>query len=214
MRLYHFTHAKHALEDIYKRRLKIAQFSDLNDPFELMCVDVSGYEHELAFNLYKPKVAEKFGILCFSEKWKSILQWSHYAERHKGISLGFDVTNSETKFGRVDYKSGKLAFPGIENLNQAFMWKMLRTKYRGWDYEQEWRVFINLETPEWNESEKRDLYFAEFGDELILKEVILGVANENNAEEIHHALSGYSNPVQVSKIHLCPSGFRLQRHDV
>jgi hypothetical protein len=41
-RLYHFTAAKFALDDLQHARLKIAQISDLNDPFELRCMDTSG----------------------------------------------------------------------------------------------------------------------------------------------------------------------------
>jgi len=36
MRVYHFLSATNALKDISKRRIKIAQFQDLNDPFELL----------------------------------------------------------------------------------------------------------------------------------------------------------------------------------
>lgn len=41
-RLYHFTAVKFALDDLRHARLKIAQISDLNDPFELRCMDTSG----------------------------------------------------------------------------------------------------------------------------------------------------------------------------
>lgn len=213
-RLYHFTTAKFALHDIQKKRLKIAQFSDLNDPFELMCVDVLREGHEQAFSGFKQEMAKLYGVLCFSQKWKDILQWSHYGERHKGICLGFDVSSFESKFGAVEYKKGKLPFPGTENLDQAFMWKMLRRKYHGWRYEEEWRVFLRLESPEWNESVKRNLYFADFTGELALREVILGAENDTDKDDVQEALSGYVEPVRVSKIRLSPSDFRLRRYDV
>ena len=209
-RLYHFTTAQYAFDDIRNERLKVAQFSDLNDPFELLCVDVLKTGHEQAFNDYKAEMALRFGVLCFTAEWNGILQWSHYADRHRGICLGFDVSSFETKFGPVEYKSRKLAFPNT--LDQAFAWRILRTKYRGWHYEQEWRAFITLEESERNVPAERDLYFAKFGGELTLREVILGVENKNTTREVHDALHGYPDPVQVSQIRLSPSEFRLQKH--
>lgn len=47
----------------------------------------------------------RFGLLCFSEVWDSILLWSHYAEKHAGIVLGFDVSADRSRFLPVDYVS-------------------------------------------------------------------------------------------------------------
>ena len=38
VRVYHFLSAEHALDDIEKRRIKISEIDQLNDPFELWCV--------------------------------------------------------------------------------------------------------------------------------------------------------------------------------
>jgi hypothetical protein len=38
MRVYHFLSNKNAIDDLTHRRLKIATFDDLNDPFELWAV--------------------------------------------------------------------------------------------------------------------------------------------------------------------------------
>jgi hypothetical protein len=35
MRLYHFLSATNALDDLTRRRIKLSQIDDLNDPFEL-----------------------------------------------------------------------------------------------------------------------------------------------------------------------------------
>jgi hypothetical protein len=112
-RLYHFTTAKFALDDLRNRRLKIAQLDDLNDPFELKSVNLCDPEHAQAFdgiekiNLegFKAVTARQFGVLCFSEEKTDVLQWAHYADRHKGICLGFDVSGSQGKFGRVKYRT-------------------------------------------------------------------------------------------------------------
>jgi len=36
VRLFHFLSARHALQAINKQRIKIAKYSEMNDPFELM----------------------------------------------------------------------------------------------------------------------------------------------------------------------------------
>lgn len=212
--LYHFTPARHALDDIRRKRLKVAQFDDLNDPFELRNVELIMPEDIGAFERSREQICQRFGLLCFSERWKSILQWSHYGDRHRGICLGFEVTYIKEKFGPVTYQVAKLEFPGKEHLDLNFMKKMLRTKYRGWEYEKEWRVFIELEDAEWNDAANRSLYFAEFGKELVLREVILGADCNMPLSEVQDALAGYSEPVGVSKIHLVESEFRLEKHNL
>lgn len=32
-------------------------------------------------------------MLCFSRNWRNPVQWSHYADRHRGLCLGFDVAD-------------------------------------------------------------------------------------------------------------------------
>jgi hypothetical protein len=65
-RLYHFTTAKYAFDDLRNRRLKIAQFNDLNDPFELRSVDLSGPGDEFAFDRFIEEMAPRF--------WSPLLQ--------------------------------------------------------------------------------------------------------------------------------------------
>ncbi len=38
MRVYHFLPTVHALDDIEKKRIRISEIDQLNDPFELWCV--------------------------------------------------------------------------------------------------------------------------------------------------------------------------------
>jgi len=40
MRAYHLLSSEHALSDIALQRIKIATFSDLNDPFELLALSL------------------------------------------------------------------------------------------------------------------------------------------------------------------------------
>ncbi len=91
MRLYHFINAKYGLEDLRDKRLKIARIMELNDPFEFMGADLSNRELREALEATKSYLYVKFGLLCFSESWNNPVQWSHYADRHQGLCLGFDI---------------------------------------------------------------------------------------------------------------------------
>lgn len=217
-RLYHFTTAEYAFDDLRNRRLKIAQLDDLNDPFELKSANLCNPLHAQAFDGtnkfegFKAEMAQRYGVLCFSEDNADLLQWAHYADRHKGICLGFDVSGSEGKFGRVRYVAERFPFP--QRPDEAFTWKLLSTKSEVWKYEKEWRVFLRLETPTWNQSAGRDLYFADFGSELALREVILGAANKNVASEINDVIQGYPETVHVARMNLSCSTFKLQECSV
>jgi hypothetical protein len=215
-RLYHFTSSKHAFYDIQNRKLKIAQLDDLNDPFELRSVNLCNWRHALAFDGqdraafrgFLALTASKFGVLCFSEKKDDLLQWAHYADRHKGICLGFDI-GSVGKFGPVKYVNKKFPFP--KKLDVDFTWKLLSTKSVHWSYEKEWRVFLTTETPIFDKCTGRALYFADFGSDLILREVILGARNtDTTAKDVRQALKGYSKAVQIRRMHLSCGKFELE----
>jgi hypothetical protein len=211
-RLYHFTAAKFALDDLRHARLKIAQISDLNDPFELKCMDTSGGPNmRWAYDAWKDEVSANYGVLCFSERWDDILQWSHYADRHRGVCLGFDVAGSPAKFGKVRYVSEK--DPRPEKPDQAFIWRSLTSKFRDWAYEREWRVFTTLKDGVWSDWAGREIFFADFGKELVLREVFLGSESETRATEIFDAIANYETKVRVARVHLADSTFELELTD-
>ena len=95
MRVYHFTNAKYGLEDINLRRLKVARISELNDPFELMAPIFSGAETRETWGDFRRRADGEIGLLCFSKSWRNPVQWSHYADKHRGICMGFEVPDAK-----------------------------------------------------------------------------------------------------------------------
>ena len=87
MRVYHFINAKFGLQAIRRRRLKIARISELNDPFEFLQVASKNPKTRARYQYVKRALSEYMGLLCFSENWRNPVQWSHYAESHRGICL-------------------------------------------------------------------------------------------------------------------------------
>lgn len=91
MRVYYLTGAAFALSNLALRRVKVSRFSDLNDPFELLAVDLGDKDHRKAFRTTKDKINADKGLICLSESWSNPLLWGHYAEKHTGIALGFEI---------------------------------------------------------------------------------------------------------------------------
>ena len=80
------------------RRLKLAMLEDMNDPFELLGIELKTPEDRAFFQeQLKPEMNRTIGLLCFSRKWSNPVLWSHYADKHRGLCLGFDIPDLRAK---------------------------------------------------------------------------------------------------------------------
>ncbi len=202
MRVYHFLSTKYALSDLKNRRLKIATFDDLNDPFELWLAKQENRETRKSYRKWKDEMSLTYGLLCFSKSWRNPLLWSNYADRHKGICLGFEASDEIGKNVEYIEKRKPLNFPPDSDL----VTRTLFTKYKGWSYEQEWRVYVRLE--------KRNLksphhYFRGFDKDLRLKEVILGPLCDISKPVLHKVVCRYSPHPEIVKARLAFKSFRI-----
>ena len=91
MKVYHFLSAQNAISDIALKRIKISRIGQLNDPFELLAVDLRDPRDKVALENWKNELDEQFGLICFCAHWSNPLMWGHYADSHKGIALGFEI---------------------------------------------------------------------------------------------------------------------------
>ena len=208
MRLYHYLETKWALDDIRRRRLKISKIDDMNDPYEFACVRSTDERSQAALDLNRDEVCKCAGVLCFSRSWSSVMMWSHYGDRHKGVVLGFDVSDEELR--PVDYDVQELTVVG--DLNVLPTREQLRLvnllcggKYSGWIYEKEVRV--NAKRADMDE--ETGLYFADFNEKLKLKEVIAGVRFPMSRRPIEEALKGYPEHVEIIKAGRSDTGFEI-----
>ncbi|MGB2889157.1 MAG: DUF2971 domain-containing protein [Candidatus Acidiferrales bacterium] len=78
-------------------RIKLSEVEKLNDPFELWCFARGDRQIRAALRNSKEQIAQSRGMLCFSRRWHNPVLWSHYAEGHRGICLGFDVSKQFVK---------------------------------------------------------------------------------------------------------------------
>jgi hypothetical protein len=208
MRVYHLSDAQHALSNVALRRIKISRFSDLNDPFELLGADLRDKVLREAFRETKEELHKNKGLICFSKSWENPVLWSHYADKHRGICLGFDVPDH--LLSPVDYTPNplKVAHDGIRNrpqINQEFMDALLRTKFIDWKYEDEMRVFVQLD----HKTIESGLYFYPFSENLTLREVVLGPRCDLPINSIRSLVANFGPEVFVIKSRIAFTKFKV-----
>lgn len=206
MRVYNLTSTQYALSNIALRRLKIARYDQLNDPFELLAVDVASLDLRAGIFAKKKQVHSQEGLISFSRSWKNPLLWSHYAEKHAGIGLGFDIP--DRLLVPVKYVQGlqKLNVLSIQTSRQAidnFLHRLRYTKFKGWEYEEELRQFVPLSGLE----DQSGLYFIPFSDELLLREVILGPRCDIPIKLVRNLVAGFPQKIAVYKARIAYTKF-------
>lgn len=210
MRVYHFVPKSYGLEDLKLRRLKIATICDLNDPFELLCIDLSNPLLRHFMREWKAEVGRRFGMLCFSRSWRNPVQWSHYADKHRGLCLAFDVPEESlqpvTYSGlRSSQEASDLFDRGIAALDKETILRFLSTKYAHWHYEKEMRTFVTLD----DRDPSTQLYFTAFSDKLKLVEVIVGSEADLTRQELNEALGTLAPTTSLRKARLAFKSFRV-----
>lgn len=138
-----------ALDIIINGRMFAAPFEHLNDPME------GSYHHgpsqlspEQIDVLYGEKA--KYRLLSLAKRCNSTLMWSHYSESHAGMAIGV-LVNHPTAHGvdvqYVDNLNLKIAphDPDIDPDYRDIAKNILSRKLRPWAYEEEHRVFVEIE---------------------------------------------------------------------
>jgi hypothetical protein len=211
MRIYHFINAEYGIQAILRRRLKVSLIPDLNDPFELIGSCLQDKDLRIAFQSTKRDLARRCGIHCFSKNWSNPVLWSHYADRHRGICLGFDVPDKSLM--HVSYNGSRLKqdirqMPLGSSKRAALMQKLLSFKFEDWKYESEVRIFVDLlETTHDN-----NLYFTEFSADFKLTQVILGPNCTLKRADLHSALGDLTEFVKNFKARLAFESFKVVRN--
>ena len=173
--VYYFTSADHAISDIALSRIKVGRFSDANDPFELLALNFLRERARVpALQDFREKQNSQFGMLSFSQNWVNPVLWSHYADKHRGICLGFDLNRGKAQ--EIQYQDARLrdeldhAQDDPTKLSAELQALLTRTKSHHWGYEREVRVIVELA----GMIREGTLHFYPFDLDLRLAEVILG----------------------------------------
>jgi hypothetical protein len=198
MRVYKFLSSEYALQDMRRRRVKISEIHDLNDPFELIPCDLSDSDNRRAVLKTRDELSGNRGLLCFALAWANPVLWAHYSDKHRGICLGFDVRDDLAT--PITYVVTRIPWrkPDVE-----FVQQILFTKFAGWEYEGEVRVYAT------RDEEENGLYFADFNESLTLRKVIVGHRCCIERGEVLAALTSYPEPVDICKARLSYTSFEV-----
>lgn len=196
--VYHFCDSVYGLKNLEKSRLKVATIMELNDPFELVAHNMKDPDIRKAMRKFKTESAARFGFLCFSRSYKSPVQWGHYAEKHKGICIGFDVPSVDLH--SIKYSDYRLGFDPsmVDTAQKEHDWLMsfFITKHSHWGYEQEERMILDLDQLE----REGDLYFASFAKAKIkVSKVIVGCNSKISRLDVIDALGDGVKGVEIFK---------------
>jgi hypothetical protein len=173
MRLYYMTAVKWAEVILRERRLKLSRFSEANDPFELRLIDSTDRAARQYAQLIYDYFKKNLGFICFGANWQSPVMWAHYAEKHTGVALGFDVPDELAS--KIDYTDKKMPVPfgahlPKHGLTAELLTQIHKTKATDWQYEREYRVEAKLITKD----PTTGLYYAAFSPQIQLREVVIG----------------------------------------
>lgn len=94
---------------------------------------------------------ERLGILSLASRNNNLLMWSHYASEHKGMCLEFErshnsvlANNEKTK--PMSYNDNYPSIKANSILNEVDTLsnkiRILHSKSKDWEYEQEWRHIV------------------------------------------------------------------------
>lgn len=208
IRVYHLTTADYAINDLALSRLKVARFSDLNDPFELIGLNFRKRNTRKVLRDFKSAYDAHTGLLSFSADWVEPVMWSHYATKHRGICLGFNVPRELLQ--QVQYEDQRLRDelernPDPTEIPEDLQTQLLRTKYSGWKYEDEYRRFVTLA----DAIPVGRLHFIPFGPELQIAVVILGEQCNHSLETIRDLVATRYSGVTTFRARLAFKWFKV-----
>ncbi len=207
-RVYHLTSAEYAISNIALGRLKVSRFSDLNDPFELLGLNFREKTTRNVVRDFKDAYDARTGLLCFSGDWAEPVLWSHYAAKHWGICLGFNVPSNVLQ--KVQYEDGRILAelgknPDLANIDPDLQESLLRTKSSGWQYEDEYRRFVRLS----DAFKEGRLCFLPFGPDLELAEVVLGPLCAHSLQSVRQLVTSRYPAALTYKTRLAFKSFKV-----
>jgi hypothetical protein len=213
MRAYKFLDKRFGLKSLYEKRLKQSRIHELNDPFELAPYDLSDARVREAFLSMREQLGSEHGLICFSASWQDPVIWAHYADRHQGLCLGFDVPKitgdgDQDVAKKVTYISRPWRFPpnflALPFTRKfAFVNRIPFTKYKHWAYEREIRIWGQLS------NEEDGLHFFEFEERMRLIEVKIGARCSVSESAIARALGTSAGGVKVTRVRAAPNRFKM-----
>lgn len=145
-------------------------------------------------------VVEELGVFCLTAQPANVLMWSHYADSHQGVALGFRADRgSPFHFAqKIHYEVERPVVKTSRRTNDIL--QALTTKADFWAYEDEWRTFKMPDFQVGPVHLSND----------ILVQIILGPRmRPGDAEQVIAWNAGRRNPAEILRATIDPKVFRL-----
>ena len=208
MKVYKFIEPKWAQSVLKNKRIKVSEFHRLNDPFELSAINLRNPGINEFNRKAKDFIGNKYGLISFSSDYRSPLMWGHYAKSHTGICIGFDV--ADHLLHEVRYSRERLLFEGKTSLDKADVVNLISVKFSEWRYEKEQRILVDLSLA----LKIGDNYFEKLSQDIIIKEILLGVNCPHSCEEYKKLVSKKFKahpPIHVRRLSLAKTKFGVTK---
>lgn len=140
---------------------------------------------------YLVRLRKNIRVTCFAESNLSPLMWSHYADKHQGFCIEYDLSRIVEGYRKcilpVIYSDTKYdVTEAIISKNTNLLMNPFYYKAKDWAYEKEWRMVI------FEDMIKDGEYFADFSHGIT--GIYLGLGSvKNHKEEISEILERYIN---------------------
>lgn len=207
VRLFYFTSDRWGKDNLEKRRLKLSFSNLVNDIFEERPFDFGKGEQGRQLRRDWRNAIDKHsmtqGFISFSESWAVPTMWGHYADNHKGVCLGFDLPSRRGDgveyADKIDYIDNLHPIDGRIHTDIGYLKSMItfasKTKSSHWSYEKEWRCWFSLSDAEkkLKKAKPDKPFYAGFGENLVLREVIFGVKSTHTSESFKALLRPEDN---------------------
>ena len=223
-RLYYFTPTKYALENVQKRRLKVAELDKANDPYEALTFRwPEGSTTEEVLHVQRD-ASELLKLLCFSETYEDPSLWGHYADRCRGICLGFEIepNHMQDLFLKIEYVKDRLEVREFkfssspeEDKHDEGIYDIRHYKSDHWKHENEWRMWVTENQIELDSiTGQYFYYFNRSGIEILkLREILIGIRckEENIKRRFEKLIEQYPEPPDIFYTDLSSDTFQIKK---
>ena len=121
-----------------------ATFGEFNDPFEgkFRLADDARVPKKLMQRLRDgiTEHMDSYGVLCLTYNLNNILMWAHYADKHRGAILVFDMTEDPVFFSAPFVVTYTFNYPAYTVAEHKQTLRCMATKFMRWQHENELRV--------------------------------------------------------------------------
>lgn len=215
--LYRYLDAVSALKTIETQSFKVGRIHDFNDHFEWR-VGLDPEKFILGCESSIRAIAQDgidvidgwLGILCHSAAITEPVLWSHYADKHRGVAFEISHTRDPQRLVKIEYDKDRPVLDPARVTDRTYIAEiisaLIRQKSRGWEYEQEYRVYVQLKDCEISGGH----YFQKIPDKL-LKRVILGYDCPLEEDYVRKALDAHGlSSVKVVRARMCLKTYSIQ----